>query len=572
MGNVLCGHIMASRKSVPWLYVHPISEIIAEAKAVMSCQDISLPQHHVQVNLPAMAKNDVGFHHPESTIGDVSTTTLTGFGNTYRHDEPRVFLPDWPSEQDMTDIIRTCLGTLFLERVGCPRLDYTAFTYHCHSTLKAFRAVVYWPLQNADCIEDVRDILQMIKTGLHRDELVDTLEQRTLSASWSPRFVQERVDRVASLLVMTEIGNIGQFSRRPRVSWRSGTLQQLINSHFTRERALTDSSIRLEQIFTAKSLAKIAGLRIFWTANLSDHLLLDREQRRVYVFHHATYLECQRQRYEQAPFAPEKFEAHELQLADTDLLLSSLESLLPYGLADETLTTLALLFPCSSRSAVPSWLRNCVASDAEHDKFLHAIRTSPLEPHERDIRHFYYWHDRIVVLKQAFDEAPGTHSPAQLWHDRSDTRQWYTLWSVLFFGLFSFCLGVVQVVLAGVQLQFSTQLLTVPDDRPSFPELSRYALQISTITEPPPKATTPAPVPTIPKAEERSDHSIGPGAIAGITIGGVALLLIFLGALIYRLGRRGGLDKAYNRQQSTLLDLDPLFHVTREAKPVAKSV
>lgn len=102
---------------------------------------------------------------------------------------------------------------------------------------------------------------------------------------------------------MTEICNFIQNGCGAQISWRSGTLQQLINSHFSRERKLTDTSIRLEQIFTAKSLVQIAGLRIVWTANLSDHLVVDRKQNTVCIFYHATYLECQRKRCEQNPFA-----------------------------------------------------------------------------------------------------------------------------------------------------------------------------------------------------------------------------------------------------------------------------
>lgn len=274
----------------------------------MTCQDITLPQHHAQVDLLAMAEKDSGLRHRERTIGDASTTTLAGYSIRSQRNEPPLFLLEceYPPKHSMTDIVRACLGSMFLERVGCPRLDYTAFTNHCQARLKECNAATYGSLQERSCIEDVHDILQMIKTGLNRDELVDTLGHRTGPASLSHRSIQERVDRVASLLVMTEIGSIGQPSRRARVSWSSGTLQQLINSHFIRERALTDTSIRLEQIFTAKSLVKIAGLRIFWTANLSDHLLLDTEQSVVHIFRHATYLECQRKRYEQAPLAPEK--------------------------------------------------------------------------------------------------------------------------------------------------------------------------------------------------------------------------------------------------------------------------
>lgn len=299
MANILCGHVLASRKSVPWLYVLPISGILAEAKDIMSCQDIALPRHHMHFDLPTLANDSGDSSSHDSTIAFLSRTTSTEYGlNKSQQTEPSIPPQQWPPMRNMTDIIRACLGSLYLERAGLPRLDYTAFEGHCLSCLKDYEAVMYGSLPNGSLRNsDVFDILQMIKTGLNRDEVEDTLGQRTGPGSTSRGSIQERVDRVASLLVMTEIGRVTEYGRRARVSWRSGTLQRLIKIHFTRERALTDTSIRLEHIFTAKSLVQIAGLRIFWTANLSDHLLLDREQRVVHIFHHATYLECQRKRY-----------------------------------------------------------------------------------------------------------------------------------------------------------------------------------------------------------------------------------------------------------------------------------
>lgn len=262
----------------------------------MQCQSISLPRHHAQVDIPAAAEKNLDFRHRGFTIENVKTATLTNSDlMSQRREAPLVSLERF-SEHVVTDIIRACLGTLFLEIVGCPRLDYTAFTNHCRSRVKDCKTATYCFQRYETCNRDVLDILQMIKTGLRRDELVDTLGQRIGPVSLNHRFAQERIDRVASLLVMTEIGITTQYDRRAWISWKNGTLQQLINSHFTRERALSDTSIRLEQIFTAKSLVQIAGIRIFWTSNLSDHLLLDKEQRILYIFHHATYLECQRRR------------------------------------------------------------------------------------------------------------------------------------------------------------------------------------------------------------------------------------------------------------------------------------
>lgn len=52
--------------------------------------------------------------------------------------------------------------------------------------------------------------------------------------------------------------------------------------------------------------------------------------------------------------------------------------------------------------------------------------------------------------------------------------------------------------------------------------------------------------PAAPANSDNSHHSLSPGAIAGIAIGGVAVLLI-AAALIYLCGRRGGKDNAYRK-------------------------
>lgn len=148
--------------------------------------------------------------------------------------------------------------------------------------------------------------------------------------------------------------------------------------------------------------------------------------------------------------------AHKLERAEADTLPSSVESLLPKGLAEETLTSLALLFPSSSGSEETSWLGRYVASDPEHDSFLHAIRTSHLEPYERDIPNFHYWRDRIVTLQRAVDEPPYTHSVARFgtFDEPPDTHsvvRWQhnrrIVWIVSLFGTLSLCLGIAQLVI-----------------------------------------------------------------------------------------------------------------------------
>jgi hypothetical protein len=79
------------------------------------------------------------------------------------------------------------------------------------------------------------------------------------------------------------------------------------------------------------------------------------------------------------------------------------------------------------------------------------VRLRSLNAEERQIDNFKYWHDRLVVLKQVFDEA----RPAdiwQLWYDRRQTHQWYTFWVVVLIGGIGILLGSVQVVLGSLQV------------------------------------------------------------------------------------------------------------------------
>ena len=64
------------------------------------------------------------------------------------------------------------------------------------------------------------------------------------------------------------------------------------------------------------------------------------------------------------------------------------------------------------------------------------------------LEEYHYWYDRLLILKEEFDEARPT-TIAQWWNDRRDGIQWYSLWIVmlltLFFGLVQSIEGAIQV-------------------------------------------------------------------------------------------------------------------------------
>jgi hypothetical protein len=75
---------------------------------------------------------------------------------------------------------------------------------------------------------------------------------------------------------------------------------------------------------------------------------------------------------------------------------------------------------------------------------------------QRRFENFSYWHDRLVTLKQVFDESsPRTIS--NWWYDRRDGVQWYTYWAAIFFFVVSTVLSVLQIVEGALQVYLAYQ-------------------------------------------------------------------------------------------------------------------
>ena len=80
-----------------------------------------------------------------------------------------------------------------------------------------------------------------------------------------------------------------------------------------------------------------------------------------------------------------------------------------------------------------------------------ATRCGQLRADDRQIESFAFWHDRLVVLKQVFDEAePRTFS--RLWYDRRKGVQWYTFWAAIFVVCLTMLFGLIQSVEGALQV------------------------------------------------------------------------------------------------------------------------
>jgi hypothetical protein len=119
----------------------------------------------------------------------------------------------------------------------------------------------------------------------------------------------------------------------------------------------------------------------------------------------------------------------------------------PSNFACETLQTLALLFPKYDKKT-RKWYEGLAA---ENDLDPEVMECGHLFADERQIESFQYWHDRLVVLKQVYDESrPSTIS--QWWHDRRNSVQWYTFWVAIVVLALTILFGLIQIIEGALQV------------------------------------------------------------------------------------------------------------------------
>ncbi|KAK4213370.1 hypothetical protein QBC37DRAFT_172347 [Rhypophila decipiens] len=246
--------------------------------------------------------------------------------------------------------------------------------------------------------------------------------------------IETSIDMAANLLAMVECGKQGRFvfSGRNAILWERGeSLRSCLGKRFdpVKTTKLDPRNLRLVKGFTGRSLTRIGGIKIKWTTNLVDHLLLTDDDQTVFVFQCAAYLMMQRK-------SPNK--------------------IFPPFLIDETIRTLALLFP-QNNSQTKSWLKS--QTDTQGKPLDPALgKCGSLRTEERRFENFSFWRDRLIILKEAYDD----HRPktmAQWWFDRRNGEQWYTFWIAVMVFIVAVGFGVIQSVTGILQVVVSYKAL-----------------------------------------------------------------------------------------------------------------
>jgi hypothetical protein len=127
----------------------------------------------------------------------------------------------------------------------------------------------------------------------------------------------------------------------------------------------------------------------------------------------------------------------------------------PAGLVDETLETLALLFPENDRKN-QKWLNKFVQTYAEStliDNGLSKAGHFRSDNPSRKLLHYHFWRDRLAALHDAVDIAtPPSEALKKTLRDRKKGDTWLNSWAAvvaigmaLFFGLVQSIEGAIQV-------------------------------------------------------------------------------------------------------------------------------
>jgi hypothetical protein len=137
-----------------------------------------------------------------------------------------------------------------------------------------------------------------------RDSIENVLRERL--AGQEPEDQEEIVKNwvtfAVRLLLMIPTGPLFTVNRsitingETRLNWKDGTLQDLVVKELVCQPVL-EESVKLEKIFNARNLERIAGIHVRWTSNIADHLRMRDDDTAVEIFHYASFLRFHQNRY-----------------------------------------------------------------------------------------------------------------------------------------------------------------------------------------------------------------------------------------------------------------------------------
>lgn len=331
---------------------------------------------------------------------------------------------------------------IFLHDETVSRTDsgYEAF-FRRYALLCKLAANRHREVQNVTHWQMTRIIFKLKGRGADKSTVIDdciTVLEDTILAAYGRQelsiICNILVEMAASTWLMLLIGEFpGEISYDDTIEWdwsqrlsTYGGDDSLLTQCFS-PRFQSEDTVKLPQTFTAAHLEQIGGIRVIWTSNLADHLLLKDDDTKLMLFHQVSALQL-----------------HKL----------SYSSILPKEVVEETLRSISLLIPPILGEPNP-WFKQ---QQRKHHIDASAGVCDRLNSSQRQIDKFLYWRDRLVLLKRTFDDAE-PRNITQLWWDDRKKTQWFTFWVAVLVFVMTVFFGVIQSIAGIVQAWASVKSL-----------------------------------------------------------------------------------------------------------------
>lgn len=139
---------------------------------------------------------------------------------------------------------------------------------------------------------DVMDLARLLQNPLSRQEVQEKMALFLRESDEEQH--NNSINLVTRLLLMTKFGDVPHECRGDRpIEWDHGTFPEFVHEYFSRVPIRSHEQVKLEKPFKALNLQQIAGIKIWWTNNLADHLRMRDDDQAVEIFYHASFLEYQ---------------------------------------------------------------------------------------------------------------------------------------------------------------------------------------------------------------------------------------------------------------------------------------
>lgn len=184
-------------------------------------------------------------------------------------------------------------------RVQVEDLDWDAYfdycSRQCHLALRERGRHL-----SARTNQDIIDVVDLLKQDLTKDEIKKEMFKNCTSqkpAAELDSVLEGSINLAIRLLLMIDVGVLQHaFSGRTPMVWENKSLKSFVADYFDELPILGHDNVKIEKLFNAYNLKKIAGIDIEWTDNLTDHLrMIGEDDKKVAVFHYASFLKIQQE-------------------------------------------------------------------------------------------------------------------------------------------------------------------------------------------------------------------------------------------------------------------------------------